>query len=207
MNELVIINKISQELEKPRKEVVFPLTPTHRRELRQLRDRNIGDLRNRMNTIRNLKKEEYKKKYTKEIIKESTAKKIACDKLNNDWKVRIEKIVKIIKERQALEDKQDLNWLDMGRGYSDICGLNIDALKKIHRTYSMNDKKIAASIAENEFKEKFDKPFQLVKKKIDNIYMQYEEAINFGDLEIVKRLYYIMKKSDKLFERIEEMEV
>lgn len=49
-NELVIANKIEKKLrtKRPEKDRVFPLSPTHRKELRQLRDRNISGINLRL---------------------------------------------------------------------------------------------------------------------------------------------------------------
>lgn len=43
-NELTLYENIEKQLQKPRNVVVFPLTPTHRKELRLLRNTNIGSL-------------------------------------------------------------------------------------------------------------------------------------------------------------------
>jgi len=49
--------------------------------------------------------------------------------------------------------------------------------------------------------------FKEVRNLIDDMNTKYEEAINFGDLEIVKELYFILKDGDKFLEKLINLEV
>lgn len=204
MNALMLIDNIEKRLRQKREPIVFPLTPTHRKELRQLRDKNIGELSNQLSTIKQLKKEEYIKKYAKDIEKKFNDKQKVCDKLNTDWGIRIGKIVKLLKGRKELEKATDIKFLTLSSDYNNIRTLKISDLK---RKFSIDKENVSKAIAEENFNKKYGANFSAIQKKIVDIVTKYEEAINFGDLEIVKELYYIMKTSNKLFEKIEKLEV
>lgn len=204
-NELIIVQDIEKRLKQKREPPVFPLTPTHRKELRELRDRNVGDLRERLKTIKKLKEEEYKKRYSKEIQLELIGIRKKCKLLNDDWIKRIHMLNKIIKGRKNFEEKNKSDFLELSHDWSTISELK--EIKDEDRKYGCDETRIINKIASTEFDEKYSKPFEEVEKKIDDIYTKYEEAINFGDLEIVKLLYYTMKSADKLFEKISDLKV
>lgn len=204
MNEIIILDKIEKKLREKRDVEVFPLTPTHRNELRKLRDTNIGNLKNRLRIIKKLKEEEYVKKYEKEIQQELKKQEKKVMKINEDWKKRVEQIKKIIIERKKLEEKIDVGRYILQEDYDEISRLET---KEWKRNFDLNINNVAKEISEEEFEEKYGKNFKIVSEKIDDIYTKYEESINFGDLEIVKELYYIMKSADGLFTKIEKLQV
>jgi len=204
-NEIMIVRNIENRIKAKREPTIFPLTPTHRKELRQLRDTNVGNLMDRMRTLKQLKREEYKKKYNKEIIKELDSKRDICNFLNEDWKKRIKKINKILQERKAIEKKTDMKFLETRNSWSDIAKL--EPMQKDERFASIRVDFVTNQIADGEFEKKFGFKFDEVQKQITDIDTKYEEAINFGDLEIVKELYYIMKTADSFFEKVSKIEV
>lgn len=206
MNELVLVDKMEKRLRQPQEPRVFPLTPTHRKELRQLRDRNIGELKNRLNNIKQIKKEEYARKYKNELELESKKYLLVCQELNNDWKKIIEKVNKMISDRKKFEDKQKeiIEKLDLDCNWSGISQLQPITSK---RKYKINIPGVAQQLGKKEFEKKYGKAFEETNKKIDLLVTMYEEAINFGDLEIVKEIYYKLKEADKFIERVAKIKV
>lgn len=206
-NDLVVAEKIEKRLMKPSNPKVFPLAAMHRKELRILKKKNIGELKEQLKNIKVLKKDEYKKKYCKQIEKEISSKVKIADKLNADWLKRIVAINQIIQERIDLEKQSDISNFHVTYGY------HISNLEKqnpesdARRIMGFNIENRAEVIAGEEFDKKFGKKFQDVAKAIENMITQYEEAINFGDLDIVKELYYVMKGSDAFFKKVSEINV
>jgi len=205
MNELILVENIEKRLREKREPPIFPLSPTHRKELRELRDRNVGDLRERLRIIKQLKKEEYKKKYFTEIQTELKKVEHTCKLLNEDWTKRIEKMNEILRERKELENKNDIKCLDLKCSWNKISELK--EIKEEERKFIFDKNDMTNHIAEKEFERKYAKSFELVSKKIDDIYTKYEEAINFGDLEIVKALYYIMKTAENFFDKVNNLRI
>ena len=204
MNDLVKVEKIENQLMKRNSSEVFPLTPTHRKELRKLRDENVGSMNERLRTLKRLKLEEYKKKYKKEIMKDVKGKQKICDTLNEDWADRIKKMNKLLEERRNLEEKFDLALINMRTGYSDVSKLHGSDFV---REASMDLEQNIEQLAKKEFDEMYGVAFRKVQEKLDELVTAYEEAINFGDLQVVKELYYKMKGGDKLFESITKLKV
>ena len=204
-NELILIENVERRLKEAREPPIFPLSPTHRKELRNLRDTNVGNLKERLRTIKQLKKEEYAKKHTGRIAKEINNQQKICDKLNKDWQIRIIKIQQLLQERQEMEESFDITYFTKENDYSDIC--NLRKIEESKREFRFEKKEVVKRIAEEEFEEKYGDKFKAVQEKIDDIITKYEEAINFGDLEIVKALYYMMKTADKFFEKVNTLEV
>ena len=203
-NELTIVENIDSRLQSKRKEVVFPLSPTHRKELRHLRDKNIGNLNSRLNALKSMKKDEYVKKYADDIAKEFKKKEKIIEELNEDWDNLIENINALINVRKELEESFDLKNIIIESSYG-----NIGHLEEVKSTrhLSIDVENESIQVAREEFDKKYKDSFYEVQKMIDDISTKYEEAINFGDLEIVKELYYIMKNSDTFFKKISELEV
>jgi hypothetical protein len=206
MNELILVDKMEKRLRQPQEPRVFPLTPTHRKELRQLRDRNIGELKNRLSNIKQMKKEEYARKYKRELELESKKYPLVCQELNSDWKKIIDKINKIISDRKNFEDKHKeiIAKLNLDCDWSEISRLKPTTLR---RNYQVNISKVSKDLAKKEFEQKYGKSFEETNNKIDLLVTMYEEAINFGDLEIVKEIYYKLKEADKFIERVSQIKV
>ena len=208
MNELAIVNNIEKELQKPVDIKVFPLTPTHRKELRQLRDRNIGELRQRLRTIKQLKTEEYIKKHKKEIQAELRTHEKLIKGLNQDWDKVVRQIKTILRKRKEDESKvkEQLGGFSLSKDYNDISSLDVET-KTLKRQYSIDIENVSKKIATEEFEKKFGESFQKSQDHIDKLYQMYEEAINFGDLEIVKGIYYKLKNADSFFEKLSEIKI
>jgi len=204
MNDLALVDKIESKLKEKREPVIFPLASNHRKELRKLRDDNVGGLQSRLRTIEKLKREEYEKKYAKEIEQELEKHEFLSNQLNKDWKQIIEKINKLVDARKILEEKNDISKLYLDVDYNDFSSLKVFKSK---REFSLDRRQKSLEIAREEFEKKYKVNFNAVKKKIDIIVTQYEEAINFGDLEIVKKLYYMMKGADKFFDKISNLKI
>jgi len=212
-NELMIIESVDKRLQQKRSETVFPLSPTHRKELRELRNNNLGNLRTRLRLIRNEKLQDYKDKYAKEIAKTVETNLKTLNELNNEWDGIKKQLINSLRKHKEKFDKYNENKIigvnTLGWGCDALKFLDRDnELEEIKRTYYFKDKlKYSEQIAKDEFDAKYKEAFNKVDKMIDAIQERYEEAINFGDLEIVKELYYSMKNSDKLFKQIENMKV
>ena len=194
-NEMIVYESIEKEISKVRKENVFPLTPTHRKELRELKSTNIGNLHRQLDTIKILKEEEFYKIHKKRHVDELKSKIDDVEKLNREWVVFIEYIKNFIKRRKN-QERKTLNF----EGYqtkvdwNDISNLNSDDID-LHRRIEIDLDKCSNTNCNVEFDELYSKSFDQVKKQIDKIETMYEEAINFGDLEMVKKLYYIMNEA------------
>lgn len=129
--------------------------------------------------------------------------------LNEDWIKRIKLIKEILETRFKLEEEKDLSLIHTHTDYNHITTLRTEKIipENFKRRLSIEPKKVSESIAEKEFAEAYGEKFDEVSKIIDDLVTKYEEAINFGDLEIVKKLYYIMKDSDDFFKSISNLEI
>ncbi len=203
-NELTIINKIVNKLQEKREPTIFPLSPTHRKELRKLKNDNIGNLTLQLRTIKTLKTEEYQKKYSKQIEKEIQKHVKTVEILNKDWEYRLAIINTTLKGRKEFEYKHNLTYLYLSHDFTRLTQLE-ECIGK--RKFDINIKDKVLEIATNEFNKKYNDKFMIVQKEIEKITIHYEEAINFGDLEIVKQLYYLMKSSNHFFEKIEKLKI
>lgn len=204
-NELMIIENIEKRLKAKREPIIFPLSPTHRKELRNLKSVNIGNLKEQLRNIRKIKQDLYTKKYTLEIQKMLKEKLKICVKLNKDWGERIIKIEKLINERKILEGK-DLNLFTINRGYTDVSSLKV-SIGDMKREFIIDEERVIKDITQKSFEDKYGSCFKKVMDQIEDLNTKYEESINFGDLEIVKELYYIMKTSGSLFEKLDKMDM
>lgn len=206
-NALVLINKIEKKLRTEKKPEIFPLTATHRKELRQLRNKNVGNLLEQINSVRKMKKEEFIKKYRVQINKELDVYRKQASLLNNNWKSFMDKLIKMLNDRIEMEKDIDYQFLDKSTGYGNISYLNVKEIsKETKRIFSVTPR-IVERITEKEFEKKYGSAFKIARDKIDKLEELYEEAINFGDLEVVKELYYNMKDADVFIEKISKITI
>lgn len=202
-NELTIADNIERAIvESPN--TVFPLMAQHRKELRHLRDEIIGNLRQRLTTLKQLKREEFIKTHEAEIAQEMKGQEQLAERINARWLLTVAEVGKLLTEQQDFEKGLKTEFLDLASPYDSM--LHIVAQSK-ERKYSVNVEKKCKEIASRRFDEKFSEAFLEVSKRIDDIYTKYEESINFGDLSIVKQCYFIMKQADGFFTKIEQMQV
>lgn len=204
-NDLMIINNIENKLRTKRKETdnIFPLSPTHRKELRLLKSSNIGELYNQLDNIKKLKKEEFKQKYFKIVLNKCEEYKKDMTLLNEKYHSMIDKINSMIEELKECENKTDMQIIDIKYKYDTISSLNKFGYEREYIISKNNINKIL----EKMFNEKFNKKFNVIKERIEKMSKQYEEAINFGDLEIVKELYYMMKDTDIILNEASKIKV
>ena len=203
--DLMIVEKIEQKLRKTRKpeENIFPLSPTHRKELRQLRDENISGIQKRLHNIKKLKTEEFFKKYKEKISQKTKIIDVQVTMLTKAYEKMREEINKKIKSMKELEETCDLENIRINSGWG-----NLEQLKEFNETrrYSRNEEAVERKLKKM-FEEKFGEKFEEVQQKIDKMLEQYEEAINFGDLEIVKELYYSLKDADGFLNEVSKIKV
>lgn len=210
-NHLILVDKISKKIQEPRSQEVFPLTPTHRKELRTLRDRNVGSLRTQLAFIKSEKKKEYFEKYKSEIQKELKKEEKVIGEVNESWKRDLESIYVILNRRRELESQELFNNINLDTGYSSFSPSQTNDkaqfMDKNRRQYNLNLGQMSETIAYREFKEKFNEPFEKAGEEIDKLNTLYEEGINFGDLEIVKQLYYRFKDADLFLKQVQLMKI
>lgn len=205
VNDLMIVGKIDKQLreKRPEKDNVFPLSPTHRKELRKLRDSNISGLKERLYNIMKVKKEEFFTKYRDKIENEADKVNPKIDKLNKKFNDMINDLRKSTRELVALEEELGMDNIAVDRDWNDICALEDKHYKREYK----KDTKLIKKTLEDMFEKQFGEKFSEVQKKIDKMLEQYEEAINFGDLEIVKELYYQLKDADGFLDSVSKLEV
>jgi len=205
LNELEVYESIDKQLKMPRNEIVFPLSPTHRKELRDLKSKNIGNLNHRLDTIKQLKMEEFRLKHRHLGSKEFEKANEVCRRLNDDWARIVESINMLINKRKEFEEHNVSTKLgfEVNCDWNDIAGLKTS--DEFKRRWSVQEKYFFKEKIDELFDEKYGQSFNEVSEIIDDISTKYEEAINFGDLELVKKLYYIMKSSEQLFKKIDKL--
>lgn len=207
-NQLTIVSKIETQLRQRREQNVFPLTPTHRKELRQLRDANVGELTTQLRFIKKEKLDSFKVKYRKNLEELAQKGKGICEDLNKDWKKIKTQIKKLLDERKKLEEKNMPNYSTVSNSYENVHLFNEQRIDEyLQREITFDIENSTKSGAEKEFDEEYGEGFKKVQEQIDQINTAYEEAINFGDLEIVKELYYKMKDADQFLEKIRKIKV
>ena len=208
-NELQLYDKMSNSLQARRPETVFPLAATHRKELRELRDRNVGELRTQLAFIKSEKKKDYLKKYKVEVANERKDAELRVASLNQDYKDMVVKIHKLVLEQNSKEVDllSSIKDTETSSGYGVLSSLYCDDVKNSTRVLTVNSDRLIENICNKEFEEKYKMPFEEVGKKIDKLNEMYEEAINFGDLEQVKEIYYLFKDAEKFLTKVRQIEV
>lgn len=203
-NELIVIGKIDKALQQ-NKGNVFPLAALHRKELRELKSRHLGDLRLQINSIKTMKRDEYEKKYQKQILKELAVHKQTAELLNKESVELFDSIKSLLDARKAREEEFDTLYLTLCTSYGDISNLKLH--NELRREFILDEEKVIKQIADIEFNEKYGDAFKKVRDEIDAAERAYEEAINFGDLQIVKDIYYMLKSGEKFLEKISKIKV
>jgi len=203
---LVLVDKIETRLRKPRSEVVFPLAANHRKELRHLRDSNVGELKTQIRFIKNEKLNDYKEKYKNSILKDAKRIENDCEALNKDWEQRLKKINSLIEERKKIEEKAPLK-ATKNSSYEVNRLFKPQWENNYNIQYNFDPVTIVNEVAEKEFEEQYGEAFSQLNERITKIQTAYEEAINFGDLEVVKELYYKMKDADQFLDKIRNLKV
>jgi hypothetical protein len=205
-NELVIFEEIDKRLKTRRdlKDNIFPLSTTHRKELRNLKDRNISGLKDRLSILKDLKSKEFYNN-NKEIIEQKTLSIISqVDNLNKSFAECILKINVEIDKIKEIESLSEMDKIKIDRYYNISKYVIINDEHIV--VYSVHEKAIEKGLREL-FNDQFGIKFDEINVKINKLLEQYEEAINFGDLELVKEIYYTLKEMDKFIDHIAKIKV
>lgn len=208
---LALIEKVDKKLQLSEGNV-FPLSPTHRKELRQLKERNIGSLKTQVSVIKSQKRDEFVEKYSKDILKEISKEQKSVDILNNNSQLFAEKITTLALEFEEFEKQHLTENIDVDKNYEFNDMLRCMKKCTTHKNdygapiYSV-DSRASKKIAEKEFEDKFKIPFEQTNEKISKLEEQYEEAINFGDLQVVKAIYYEFKNAEQFLEKIKNLKI
>ena len=219
---VALINQTQKEIAYPRADKpVFPLQAMHRKELRKLRDKNVGNLQTQIRFIKSQKRDEFIEAFmvtNKATIKKLQTKAKRYDTILNK---RIAKLIQcgegLSKDIQALKDSEVFN---ISRSYSlndffdAICSHNRKLkenknIRESNNTLYVNSylsEDNVKDIARKRFEELFSEPFENCNKMVSKINELYEEAINFGDLEQCKNIYYDMKKGDAFIDSIKNLQ-
>lgn len=207
--ELTLYDKIESQLQERRPTTVFPLTATHRKELRELRDRNVGNLRTKLSFIKSEKRDFYTKQYIADIETEVGKKLAHVDKVNSSFVDMISKIKSLVEKQREIEAKalESIGSCSTENGYDEIEQLRVDAISNNYRRLKVDVSAQSKSIASDEFDKKYGTLFQEAGDKIDKLNEMYEEAINFGDLEQVKEIYYMFKNADSFLDNVAKLEI
>ncbi len=191
-----------------RKHNSFPLTPTHRKELRQIISKNIGDLRIKIDLISHEKYLEFIAKNEVKFDKIKTEQQKKVDFLMTEFNKMRDKVAKEIENFIVIESEtnyiKDIIRTDIG--YSDISRLNIKSIEVSYRKYAISDDKFN-NYTESKFKEVFKDKTQKIYNMIDLYSTKYEEAIVFGDLLLVKDIYYHLKQLETDIEKLRKVKV
>jgi hypothetical protein len=207
--ELTLYNKIESQLQERRPTTVFPLTATHRKELRELRDRNVGNLRTKLSFIKSEKRDCYTKQYIADIEKEVGKKMSYVESVNASFVDMINKIKFLVETQKAVEERalESIGSCSTDNGYDEIEQLNVDAISNNYRRLRVDVSAQSKAIASSEFDKNYGTLFQEAGEKIDKLNEMYEEAINFGDLEQVKEIYYMFKNADSFLDNVSKLEI
>lgn len=208
-NELTLYAKIENQLQERRPQSVFPLTATHRKELRELRDRNVGSLQTRLNFIKSEKREQYVKKYVRDVESELKEKQSVVKEVNARFDAMKEQILHLVETHKQYEAdvRKTLGSHDVSHDYCNIGQLDIEDVRRTNRKITINTFKVSNEIVSKEFDAKYNKFFEEATNKITKLNEMYEEAINFGDLEQVKEIYYMFKNADQFLDKVQKIEV
>jgi len=188
---------------------IFPLSPTHRKELRNILSRNIGDLKIKLNLIKDRKFEEFKQKNKTKFDKIKKEKNKEIKIINEEYLNMQTTIINLVK--QFIEQDKSLNkdenpFIFVHSEYGLISNLNIKGLKNQYRRYELNDVSFNEFI-QKRFNEKFNQNTQKVYDLIELYSSKYEEAIVFEDLLLVKDIYFKIKELKTEIEKLDKIKV
>jgi len=177
---------------------LFPISATHRKELRELAQTNIGTLKRKISIIRTKKKEEYVINNIKNV---------------SDLSIKIEPLQKKAKLVQKLLSEINKEILKIGTDKLSVNNTyifgyyitNTEFISKLIEIKIRPNYKVV--YLEKEFDERFKDSFTKVLDELNNLEQQFEESLLFNDLHKVKFIYDEIKKADKFLKFIEHQEM
>lgn len=106
---------------------------------------------------------------------------------DDEW----EKRDKIDEEKRLLQER--LNEIEQGKKDSQSFLLTFD------------EKAYRKDVLETEFKEKFGKPFGEAQSRINQLELQFDESLLFGDMEVAKKVYYNLRQAEQFIDQLTNM--
>jgi regulator of replication initiation timing len=187
--------------------MVYPISNLLRKELKDLKAKEIGDLKQQVKAIKEIKLKEFmeNKKNKAEIEKQHKPMNKDCEFLNIEFEKLAARVRKEVTAFKSIDKELAKEHINIDHSYDSISRLNFDE-EKMRRQYTVNSNawyEIGKKIFEERYGAAFDKTLEL----LTDISTKFDEAVLFADLEEVKSLYFQMKKSSKMFDKIRELKV
>lgn len=211
MNELVVMEKLKkfekQILAKRDKEP-YPIQSTLREELNSLKKSEIGNLRKQIMVLRQTKYDQYCELHQKKVEQEEKRSQETIEKINSDYQNMLKQF-----EKQTLDFFKATNKKLQGISFDDNKRYKVNDLKLISThmdyRYSVNfsKDKFNKTVMKEDFDKKYGQAFQKTFEKIDFLEQKFNEAVVFGDIQIVKEIYYTLKQADQFLKKLEAIKL
>jgi len=186
---------------------VYPLTQSLRKELNELKDNHIGNLNGQLNNLKRLKYELFCKYHNKRFLAEKKELQIKISLIDKEQeKLREEFSKKFQKIEKNLESMKNIAGFSYEADYYLENVLENKEQRMRFKTWLKEDT-FSEELFKIEFNDKYGKGFEVAKERIKELEQQFRESLVFGDLEMVKELFFILKDADKFLEKLTNMEM
>jgi len=220
-NELIVLEKADKwktTMLAKRDEKIYPIPQQLRKELDILKSAQIGNLTSQLKFIRSEKYKEFCDANQDKIEqeREKTQKTIAlietgAAKLIADMQAMARKFQAT--EEKLLEGREEFIKKDKGYHWKEVMeNLGVEDEndaddEKLSCTYQFSEEKFKDTALKEEFKRKFGIGFEEAQKAITTLEEKFKEALLFGDIELVKDIYFTMKRADEFLSKVQQMKV
>lgn len=208
-NEIEVIQKLENKIQTAKESNLFPLAQAHRKELRELRDAHIGNLKKRVAVIKDAKKQEYLKKYEQDGKDKRAELVIETQELNAEAEQKLLELKEIYDRMKAKEEELEEIYGSCASIRSDVYGLE-DSLSFKHRALNLIlevNNNFNKRYLERKFNDQYNEVFKAATDELDRYDKVFEEALVFGDLETVRDIYYTLTKADDFLQKLSEVEI
>ena len=191
-NEIIVRKDVEDRLRKFRTDhKKSPIPQNLRDKLVELKGKTIGNLRKQVKTIKDLKRAEFEKNNS-DIINTELVKKMQPA---HEFVIEMQKLVDKIKE---LENEKPVGVERNSYTY--------DQLNRMFTISNSSKRELKNEIIKSLFA-KWTEKFDGVAAKLQEYEDLYEEVVLFGDVELVKEVYYKLKKAERLVNSLETLKV
>jgi hypothetical protein len=207
MNELTVIEKLDKferSVVAKRETPLFPIPAALRKELNELKKKEFGNLLDQIRALHDTKSQEYCKLYAKSAHKEAMRAKAELDGWNKRWITATINLGDTFKELREQKDNFKFP-INEENDYDSRTLLALSAAKPTKFVLKLKEQTFTEWHLKKEFEVKYGAGFEEAKTKIRTLEEKFNEALVFADLELVKEIYYTIKKADVFLKRLSEL--
>jgi hypothetical protein len=213
--EIVVMQKVDKWkkwMQKRSEKRKYPIPTSLRKELMELKNAHMGNLNSQLKFLKKEKYKEYCEANQDKIETMRTQTSKVIKNLNEEWEYLLESMLVSYEEyRKSLEEIYDGKemFIQVRKGYdwNKVEEYLKNPKSKDNCRFDFDEHKFRDEVLKKDFEDRYGAGFKEAQQNINILEEKFQEAIVFGDIDLVKEIYFTLKDADQFLDRVANTKV